>query len=147
MANKSIKFEIATPERLVLSKDIVQLVVPTTSGELAILADHIPLVSVLKPGVLELKLNDGQIEIISVSGGFLEVMRDKIVILADTAERAVELDEKRIEEAKARAEARQKEVTNVDDVQFANISAQLDKELARYKALNRWRRLKGIDKN
>jgi len=147
MANKFIKFEIATPERLVLSKDIVQVVVPTTSGELTILADHIPLVSVLKPGVLELKLDDGQIEIISVSGGFLEVMRDKIVILADTAERAVELDEKRIEEAKARAEARQKEVNNVDDVQFANISAQLDKELARYKALNRWRRLRGIDKN
>lgn len=143
MANKFVKFEIATPERLVLSRDIVQVTVPTTAGEITVLAEHIPLISVLKPGIVELKLADGQIEIMSVSGGFIEVMRDKIVILADTAERAAELDEKRIEEAKARAEARQKEVTNVDEVQFANISAQLDKELARFKALNRWRRLKG----
>lgn len=147
MANKFIKFEIATPERLVLSRDIAQVTVPTTAGEITVLPEHIPLVSVLKPGIVELTLSDGQIEVIAVSGGFIEIMRDKIVILADTAERAAELDEKRIEEARARAEARQKEVTNVDEVQFANISAQLDKELARFKALNRWRRLKGLDRN
>ena len=78
----------------------------------------------------------------SVSGGFIEVMRDKIIILADTAERADELDEARIEEARARAEARKKELENVDEVQFANIAVQLEKEMARLKALTRWRRLK-----
>jgi len=143
MANKSIKFEIVTPERMVLSRDITAVNLMTTSGEITVLADHIPLVTVLKPGVIEIKLSDGETEIISVSGGFMEVMRDKIVVLADTAERAAELDESRIEEAKLRAEARKKEAADVDEVQFANISAQLDKELARSKALNRWRRLKG----
>jgi len=146
MAKKIIKFEIVTPEKSVLKRDIVSATIMTTSGEITVLADHIPLVTVLKPGVLEMKDEDGEIEIISLSGGFMEVMRDKIVVLADTAERASELDENRIEEARARAEARKKEISNVDQVQFTNISAQLDKELARSKALNRWRRLKGINK-
>lgn len=146
MAHKTIKFEIVTPEKLVLEREIVQVTITTTSGEITVLADHIPLVTVLKPGVLEMKLADGDIEVMSVSGGFVEVMRNKIVVLADTAERASELDEERIEEARLRAEARKKEVSNVDEVQFTNISAQLDKELARSKALNRWRRLKGLSK-
>lgn len=147
MARKTIKFEIVTPEKLVLARDIIQVTLMTTSGEITVLADHIPLVTVLKPGVVELKLADEEIEVMSVSGGFMEVMRDKIVVLADTAERASELDEQRIEEARLRAEVRKKEVSDIDEVQFANISAQLDKELARSKALNRWRRLKGLDRN
>lgn len=142
MANKAIKFEIVTPEKVVLALDILQVTVPTTSGEITVLAEHIPLVSVLKPGVLEIKTAEGKMEIMSVSGGFLEVMRDKIVVLADTAERAEELDEKRIEEARARAEERKKEISDIDEVQFANIAAQLDKEMARLKALSKWRRLK-----
>jgi len=146
MAKKIIKFEIVTPEKSVLKRDIVSATIMTTSGEITVLADHIPLVTVLKPGVLEMKDENGEIEIMSLSGGFMEVMRDKIVVLADTAERASELDENRIEEARARAEARKKEISNVDQVQFTNISAQLDKELARSKALNRWRRLKGVNK-
>lgn len=146
MAKKTIKFEIVTPEKSVLKREVISVTIMTTSGEITVLADHIPLVTVLKPGVLEMKDEDGEIEIMSLSGGFMEVMRDKIVVLADTAERASELDENRIEEARLRAENRKKEITNVDQVQFTNISAQLDKELARSKALNRWRRLKGISK-
>ncbi len=146
MAKKTIKFEIVTPEKSVLKREVISVTIMTTSGEITVLADHIPLVTVLKPGVLEMKDEDGGIEIMALSGGFMEVMRDKIVVLADTAERASELDENRIEEARLRAENRKKEITNVDQVQFTNISAQLDKELARSKALNRWRRLKGISK-
>ena len=145
MATRTIKFEIVTPERVVLSQDILQISVPTTSGEITILPDHIPLVSVLKPGVMELKLADNTAEVISVSGGFIEVMKDKVVILADTAERAEELDEERIKEAHLRAEKLKEEARNVDDVQFAAVAAKLEKELARLRAVNRWRRLKGMD--
>jgi len=143
MAKKIIKFELVTPERVVLKKEIVQVTVPTESGEITVLADHIPLVSILKPGVIELESAQEEIEIMSVSGGFIQVMRDKVVVLADTAEKAEELDEKRIEEARERAEKRKKEAVNLDQVQFAKISAQLDKELARLKAVNRWRNIKG----
>ncbi len=145
MATRTIKFEIVTPERVVLSQDILQISVPTTSGEITILPDHIPLVSILKPGVMELKLADNTAEVISVSGGFIEVMKDKVVILADTAERAEELDEDRIKQAHLRAEKLKEEARNVDDVQFAAVAAKLEKELARLRAVNRWRRLKGLD--
>jgi len=140
---KIIKFEIVTPERTVLKQDILQITVPTTSGEITILPDHIPLVSVLQSGVIEVKRADNIIEIMSVSGGFIEVMKDKVVILADTAERAEELDEKRIEEARTKAEELKKTTKNADDVEFTKISAKLEKELARFRAINKWRRIKG----
>lgn len=145
MSNKTIKFEIVTPERVVLKQEIFQITVPTASGEITVLPDHIPLVSILKSGVLEIKRADDITEIIAVSAGFLEVMKDKVVILADTAERAEELDEVRIKEAREKAEKLKEEAKNVDDVQFTNIAAKLEKELARERALNKWRRLKSIN--
>lgn len=146
MSQKTIKFEIVTPERVVLKQEILQITVPTTSGEITILPDHIPLVSVLQPGVIEVKRTDNIVEIMSVSGGFIEVMKDKIVILADTAERAEELDETRIKEAQARAEELKKTAKNRDDVEFTEVAARLEKELARLRAVNKWRRLKGDNK-
>lgn len=145
MSQKTIKFEIVTPERVVLKQEILQITVPTTSGEITVLPDHIPLVSVLKPGVIEIKRADNSSEIISVSGGFIEVTKDKVVILADTAERAEELDEEMIKEAQQRAEKLKEEARNVDDVQFAAVAAKLEKEMARLRAVNRWRKLKGPD--
>lgn len=141
---KTIKFEIVTPERIVLKEQVLQVSVPTQSGEITILPNHIPLVSVLIPGVLELKKISGETEIISVSGGFLEVMKDKIVILADTAERAFELDEERIEEAKKKAEE-MKKWKDIDAVQFAEVNALIEKQMARSKAVKRWRNLKNIN--
>ncbi len=143
MSQKTIQFEIVTPERVVLHQEILQITVPTTSGEITILPDHIPLVSILQSGVIEVKRTDNVVEIMAVSGGFIEVMKDKVVILADTAEYAAELDEARIKEAQARAEDLKKQAKNRDDVEFTEIAARIEKELAREKALNKWRKLKG----
>ena len=145
MSQKTIKFEIVTPERVVLKQEALQVTVPTTSGEITILPDHIPLVSVLQPGVIEVKRADNVVEIMSVSGGFIEVLKDKIVILADTAERAEELNEDRIKEAQKNAEELKKTAKAIDDVEFADVSARLEKELARLRAVNKWRKLKNID--
>lgn len=147
MSQKTIKFELVTPERVVLRQEALQVTVPTTSGEITILPDHIPLISILRPGVLELKRADNVVEIMSVSGGFIEVLKDKIVILADSAERAEELDEERIKDAQKRAEELKKSAKDTDDMEFADISARLEKELARMHAVNRWRRLKNLDSN
>ncbi|MDD5626041.1 MAG: ATP synthase F1 subunit epsilon [Patescibacteria group bacterium] len=140
---KTIEFEIVTPERVVLKEEVLQATIPTQSGEITILPDHIPLVSILNPGVIELKKPSGENEIISVSGGFVEILKNKIIILADTAELAIELDEQRIEEARKRAEEMKKS-KDIDDVQFAEISGQIEKQLARSKAAKRWRNLKNI---
>lgn len=141
---KSIKFEIVTPEKVVLKQQVLQVTVPTEEGEITVLPEHIPLVSILKPGVLELKKIDKEIELISVSGGFIEVLRDKIVILADTAERAQDLDEELIVTAKAKAEKAKEDAMNKDNFDLSSISARLEVELARESALRKWRKLRGM---
>ncbi len=140
---KQIRFEIATPERVVLKEEIVQANIPTIEGEITVLPKHSPLVSVLKPGLVEIKKVDGSIDIMSVSGGFVEVLLNKIIILADTAERAEEIDIDRAEEARKKAEESLKNLRDIDATQFANISAMIEKELARTRSAKKWRSLKG----
>jgi F-type H+-transporting ATPase subunit epsilon len=143
MSDLSIQFELVTPERVLLKEAVTQVTLPTEMGEITVLPNHIPLVAVLKPGVVEVKRADGSQEIISVSGGFVEVLQGKIVVLADTAERATELDETRIAEARAKAEALK--AGQQDTVDFADISARLEKELARSKAVKKWKKIKNIE--
>ena len=142
--SKVIKFEIVTPERVVLKEEITQVTVPTKDGEITVLPDHIPLVGILVPGVIEAIDKDNNPLVISVSGGFVHVLKHKIVLLADTAERAEELDEARLENARKRAEEIKKDTRQFDQERFANINAQISKELARGKAVKRWKNLKNI---
>ncbi len=146
MDNKLIHFEIVTPERVVLKEDVLQVTVPTREGEITVLPNHIPLIASLQSGVIEAKTKDNQIEVMSVSGGFLEVLKDKVVILADTAERAHEIDTNRAEEARKRAEQTKKNAIHKDDVDFTEIQAQIEKELARTKAVKKWKKIKNLDK-
>ncbi len=147
MSKKTIKFEIATPERVVLKRQARQVTIPTQEGEITVLPDHSPLVSILKPGVIEAKLEDDSIEIMSVSGGFVEVLKSKLVILADSAERAEELDEQAVEEAKNRAQSSKEKAESEDTREFTEIAVKLERELARLSAVKRWRRLKGFNKD
>ncbi|MDA3840011.1 MAG: ATP synthase F1 subunit epsilon [Patescibacteria group bacterium] len=140
---KLIKFEIVTPERMVMQEMVQQIVAPTKAGEITVLPGHIPIVASLQAGVIETKNEKGENSVMSVSGGFIEVLSDKVVILADTAERAEELDETRIEEARTRAEEAKKDIRSFDRERFASINAKMAKELARSKAAKRWRKLKG----
>ncbi|MCD4705231.1 ATP synthase F1 subunit epsilon [bacterium] len=139
---KLIKFEIVTPEKIILKEMIQSLTVPTKEGVITVLPKHIPLIGILVPGVAHIKKEDDTLEIFSVSSGFIEVLRDKIVILADTAERADEIDADRAEEARAKAEEAKQRAENESDVDFAAIQANLEKELARVKAAQKWRNLK-----
>ena len=142
--DKIIKFEIVTPEKTVTKEMIKQVTVPTTEGDVTILPKHTPLVSTLKSGVLEFVKEDGSREVAFVSGGFLEVLRNKVVVLADTADRAEDIDMKKVEEARERAEKAMKETRQDDAESFANISSQLERELARTRAVRRWKNIKGL---
>lgn len=144
MSDKTIKFEIVTPERVVLKEEIMQATVPTKEGEITVLPDHIPLVATLQSGVIEIKNKSEEREVMAVSGGFIEVVKDKIVILADTAERAEEISVERAEEARKRAEDIKKGAIHKDDVNFADVTAKIEKELARVSAVRRWRKLKNL---
>jgi len=144
MSDKTIKFEIVTPERVVLKEEVMQVTVPTRDGIITVLPHHVPLISILKPGIVEIKTSAGEREVMAVSGGFVEVLRSKIVILADTAERAEEIDIGRAEEARKRAEELKLDAAHQDDVRFAGLAAKIEKEFARTSAVGRWRKLKNL---
>ena len=145
MSDLTIKFEIVTPERVVLKTEVLQATIPTTTGEITILPHHVPLVAILRPGVIEVKTtNNAEVEIMAVSGGFVEVLKNKIVILADTAEKASDLNEERIAQAKQAAEKLKQTAKAEDRVQFTDINARIEKELARSRAISRWKKLKNI---
>lgn len=140
-----IAFEITTPERVVYKDEVDQITIPTKEGEITVLPNHIPLVSLLSPGALTVK-KDGQEVFVATSGGFVEVLPgNKVVILADTAERSEELSIAAIEEAKERARKILEEKKNVDEVAFADAAVTLERELARLKVARKHRGGKSIN--
>ena len=100
-----MKLEIVTAERVVYSEDVSVLVAPGAGGELGILPNHSPLLTTLDPGEIKVT-KDGEDTFMAVSGGFLEVLGNKVTILANTAEHADEIDEERAEAALERAQER-----------------------------------------
>ncbi|HLH26481.1 MAG TPA: F0F1 ATP synthase subunit epsilon [Chloroflexota bacterium] len=97
-----LRLEIVTAEREVFADDVDMVVAPGGEGEVGILPRHAPLLTTLQPGVLRLK-KDGDETYLAVSGGFMQVYRDRVLVLADTAERAEEIEEERAESARQRA--------------------------------------------
>lgn len=101
----SLKLDIVTAEKVVYSQDVDEVVAPGVEGQLGILPHHTPLMTTLQAGELRVK-KGGEEESLVISGGFLEVRPDRVIVLADAAERAVEIDVARAEAAKQRAEQR-----------------------------------------
>jgi len=100
-----IKLDIVSAERVVFSDDVDLVVAPGVEGQLGILPHHTPLMTTLQPG--ELRVKKGREEFfLAISGGFLEVRPDRVIVLADAAERAEEIDVARAEEAKRKAQER-----------------------------------------
>ncbi|OGL87415.1 ATP synthase F1 subunit epsilon [Candidatus Uhrbacteria bacterium RIFCSPLOWO2_02_FULL_48_12] len=133
-----IHFEITTPEKTVYKEEVDQVTVPTSTGEITILPNHIPLVSQLVAGELVVKRGD-EITHMAVSGGFLEVRKNnEVVVLADSAEKAEEIDTKRAEEARERARQLMNGKRH-DAEAFAEAVAELEKSMARLKVAKRAR--------
>ena len=81
----TFKFELVTPERMALSEDVAQVVVPGVEGEFTVLPGHAPVISALRPGVIEVALPDASKTRIFVKGGFAEVDADRLTVLAERA--------------------------------------------------------------
>jgi len=135
---KNIKIKIVTPERTVYEDEVSQATLPTIDGEVTILPDHIPYITALKAGEIILKKGEEIIHL-AISGGFIEFNNNILIILADTVERAEEIDLKRAEEAKQRAEELQKQRITIDDMEYAKTAALVEKELARIKVARKHR--------
>ena len=133
----TLRLEIITAERQVFADDVNAVIAPGLEGELGILPHHAPLMTMLKPGELLIR-KDGNETYMVVSGGFLEIRPDKVIVLADACERAEEIDITRAEEAKHRAEDRLK--THPPGVDMARAQAALLRSLIRLRVAERRRR-------
>ena len=133
----TFRLEIATAERMIFADDVDEVVAWGVEGQLGIFPHHAPLMTMLQPGDLLIKRGNEE-EYIAISGGFLEVRPDKVVILADAGERAEEIDVARAEAARRRAEATLKE--RAPQVDHAAVEAALRRSLARLKVAERRRR-------
>ena len=124
---------IVSAERKIFEGAVKQIQATGVEGELGILPNHTPLMTAIKPGIVKFTLEDGNEEVIYVSGGFLEVQPKVVTVLADVAIRGSELDADRIREAKRKAE---ENIVNHD-----LLVAKLSKELAKLRAYELTERL------
>jgi F-type H+-transporting ATPase subunit epsilon len=135
-----MRLEVVSPERVVYSEEVDLIVAPGIDGELGILPRHAPLLTALKPGEILVR-QDGQDSFMAVSSGFLEVIGNKVTVLADTAERADEIDEDRAAEAMQRAQERVAGATADMDLERAMVA--LRRSQARLRVARRRRRPPG----
>jgi F-type H+-transporting ATPase subunit epsilon len=128
----TIRLELVTPERLLLSEDVDEVVAPGYEGEFGVLPEHTYYLSILNIGILWFR-KGGDLRKIALGGGFAEVTPERIVVLADTAERAEEIDVERARRAQERAEAALKEFS-LDDERFQLAEAALHRAITRISA-------------
>jgi F-type H+-transporting ATPase subunit epsilon len=141
--SKQLKLKIVTPEKLILEEMVDQVSLPTTSGEITILPEHIPLISALASGDIVAYINGEHIPM-AVVGGFIEVKKNEsgiteVAVLADFAEHVYELNDTAIEKAKARAEELKTLMQNKEHVDFEHFEAELERSLTRVKIADKWR--------
>lgn len=129
----ALKLNILTPEREFYTGEVTEIIVDSTQGTIGILANHIPLVTTLKPGVAEITEKSGNKFKVFISTGIMEVVNNEVKILCDVCESPEEIDFKRAEEARKRAEKRlqAKDRDNNLDVRRAELA--LSRALARLK--------------
>lgn len=143
MSEQKIKFKIVTPERTVFDQEIDQATLPVLDGQVTILPGHRSYIAALKPGEIMLK-SEGKEILLVTSGGFLEFNNNDLVVLADTAEAAEEIDVARAEQARKRAEKIKEEKTSMSEMEYARVAAAIEKEAARIRVAHKQHSRHGI---
>ena len=133
----TLRFKLATVERVLLDADAVSVTAPTALGQITVLPHHKPLMAAMEAGELIVRTAAGETAI-AVSGGFLEVRSSgDVVALTDTAEYDHEINESRADEARALAQALMAEAK--DETAYADAAAELAKHLSRLRIARRRR--------
>jgi F-type H+-transporting ATPase subunit epsilon len=130
-----LQLDIVTPEKLAYSDEVDAVTLPGSEGELGVLPHHAPLVSTLGAGELQLR-KAGAEESFAIVGGFLQVLPDKVVVMAETADMASEIDLERAQEARRQAE-QALEGGFVEGADLAAARAQLQAALIRIRVAER----------
>ena len=133
MAENKLQLSIVTPERLVLDEDVDQVNVPGVEGDLGILYDHAPLLTTMRPGRFSYELSGEKgreaIHMI-VSGGYLEVTDNRVIVLAEAVEFLDEIDKERAKASLMKAEEALSN-TDLSDDEFAEAQDRLFRAIAR----------------
>jgi F-type H+-transporting ATPase subunit epsilon len=133
--------KLITQERILIEEPAVSVTLPSEDGEITILHGHTNLFTKISPGIITVKTPQGaEDKLVTVGGGFADISADEIKILADTAVRADEIDEAKVEQAKKAAEEAMK---NKDDRQkFLEAESALRKALLELETSRKWKKLR-----
>jgi F-type H+-transporting ATPase subunit epsilon len=138
----SLKLDIVTAERIVYSEEVDIVVAPGVEGQLGILPHHAPLMTILQSGELVVRRGTQEASV-AISGGFLEVRPDRVIVLADSAERAEEIDVARAEAARKRAEDRLRE-RKVEGLDETRAEASLRRAITRLSVAEKMKRRRKV---
>ena len=137
---KLFKLKLISPEGVKYQAEASEASIPTPDGQITILPNHTPLISIIAAGEIKLKIADKE-RLLVTEGGVLEVANNNIVILADTAEDLSSLDELKIESAKKQAQQLISEAK--DEIDRADAMAQLERQIAKLNILKRRKKYRG----
>jgi F-type H+-transporting ATPase subunit epsilon len=137
MAGTTFLLEVVTPSRLVLSREVEEITAPGAEGEFGVLPGHTPFFTTLKIGEVMYRADKAQ-EHMAVTWGFVEVLADRVTILAEAAELSPEIDVERARRAKERAEKELKQLTPEDKEFYASMAA-LERAMNRLSVASRRR--------
>jgi F-type H+-transporting ATPase subunit epsilon len=137
----TLAFSVVTPDRVVYQAEIKEATIPTKDGEITVLANHAPLVSLLSTGEMRVK-KDGDNEVsFAISGGVLEVRPgSELIILTDFAEHAAEIDLEEAEKARLRAEELLQREETMSKEDIAHFESMLEREIIRLRVGEKYRR-------
>lgn len=133
----ALQCQVVSATQSLFEGEVQMVIAMGIGGELGVMAGHIPLITLLKPGVLRLRMQDGTEEVLYVSGGVMEVQPNVVMVLADAAERAQNLDESKIAEARRAAE--QMLANQSDSLQSGAAMAALAESVAQLQAIQKFR--------
>jgi len=128
----TIRLELVTPERLLLSEEVDEVVLPGYEGEFGVLPGHTQFLAILNIGIMSYR-KGSETRKLALGGGFAEVTPERVVVMAETAEHAGEIDVERARRARDRAEASLKELS-LDDESYAKAHAALQRAVVRMAA-------------
>jgi F-type H+-transporting ATPase subunit epsilon len=138
MLPEALELIVVTPERQLLRETVVEVTIPGLDGELGILPGHAPLITELGIGEVRYRIStSSQPVLLAVLRGFAEVLPDRVTLLAETAERAEEIDLARAEAAKARAE--QRLASNDTNIDWDRATVALQRAIIRIQVARKYR--------
>jgi len=142
-----LRLEILTIEGKQFDEEVDMVIAPGSEGMLGILPKHIPVLTALTYGELQVKVENQPDQFFAIGGGYMEVQPDHVIVMADSAERATEIDVERAEVARQRAEKLLTEEKTQTEVDAARAEAALRRSLARIKVAEKRKRNKRTSHN